>query len=249
MIYVLMPAYNEAHSLNTILPAVPTNIDGIPIHVVVIDDGSTDDTAAVARKNGCQVLQHASNQGKGASLKTGLAHIGDSDFEAIVLIDADGQHDPKDMLTILCPILDSSADMVVGSRYRNDTARGSTPLNRYLVRATTVAVLRKLLRIEITDPYSGYRGISPGMAGCLTLRGDRYEAELEMAFCAARAAKPVLELPIARIYGPATSKMGSRFGPLLGRLDVVSHHLVTIVREAMIGTGPRATAPTTVRPT
>ena len=89
-----------------------------------------------------------------------------------------------------------------------------------------------IIDIDVSDPFSGFRCVSADMLDCLELQGDRYESELEMAFCAARSPHPIVELPIDRVYGPRTSKMGSRLGPILGRVDVVRGYGATILREA-----------------
>lgn len=233
--YVLMAAYNEEDSLTSILPAVPSHVNGITTKVIVVSDGSMDRTATVARANGATTIEHASNNGKGAALKTGLAAISAQPFDALVFMDADGQHDPGDLAAITLPVIEGEADMVVGSRYLEDAGRYNTPYNRYAVRCATGSVMRSLLHIDVTDPFSGYRCISRSMASCLELRGNRYESELEMAFCAARNDRTVVEVPIKRIYGPTTTKMGSRFGPLVGRIDVIGRYATTIIRE--IGKG------------
>ncbi|MGI9643315.1 MAG: glycosyltransferase family 2 protein [Acidimicrobiia bacterium] len=232
MITVLIAAFNEEQPLASILPRIPHEVNGQPVRVIVVDDGSTDRTADIADEAGCHTIRLGVNRGKGAALKAGISALDRRSCDALVLMDGDGQHDPADIARIAGPVLDGIADMVVGSRYAQDNGRGSTPWNRFIVRNATVRILRSILRINVSDPFSGFRCISPDMLDCLQLQGDRYESELEMAFCAARSPSPIIELPIDRVYGPSTSKMGSRLGPILGRVDVVRGYGSTIVREA-----------------
>lgn len=227
-------AYNEERGLQSMLPRIPPTVLGHDVEVIVLDDGSTDATAEVARQQGCTIVIGDTNQGKGSMMRQGLQFVGGRHFAAIVFMDGDGQHRPEDLSKLIAPILDRSADVVIGSRYLWSTGRESTPRNRYVVRSATVAVLDRILSLTITDPYSGYRALSPAASRCVEFVGDRYESELEMLFCAARSQMRVAEVPIARIYGPSTSKMGSRHGALVGRVVVVGRYAMTIVRESLV---------------
>ena len=196
MISVIIAAYNEEAGLEAILPHMPCEISGHPVRVIVVDDGSTDDTAAVAASHGCATVIQPANAGKGAALKAGLAAVQSLDARVVVLMDADGQHDPVDLARIVAPVLEGEADLSVGSRYLDHSGRGAAPWNRYAVRTATVRLLRLLLDRTVTDPYSGYRSLGPSMLDALDLHGDRYESELEMAFCAARNGLTATEVPI-----------------------------------------------------
>lgn len=233
MIYAIMTAFNEAASLLKLLPRIPATVNGHDLRIIVVDDGSTDATADVARAHGCTVIRSEVNRGKGASLRAGLDALSREHFDAVVLMDSDGQHDPARLAALTEPILDGVAEMVVGSRYLTTTKRGQTPWNRYLVRSGTVSLLNTILSMNVTDPYSGYRALTPRAIECIMLRGDRYESELEMLFCAKRRGLRVIEVPIPKIYGPATSRMGARKGRVLGRVDVVSRYALTIARESV----------------
>jgi glycosyltransferase involved in cell wall biosynthesis len=197
----------------------------------VLSDGSTDRTAEVARSFDAEVVEFGENRGKGAALKSGLAALEDESYAALVLMDADGQHDPSSFASIVAPVLDGFADVVVGSRYIQNPRRGSAPWNRYAVRTTVKATLNTLLTASVTDPFSGYRCLDPRAVQCLRLSGDRYESELEMIFCVEKNSLRLIEVPIPKLYGPGTSKMGARFGSVAGRILVVSRYAFTIVRE------------------
>lgn len=236
MITVIVPAYNEADPLSAVLASMPRSLDGRRVVTVVVDDGSTDGTAEVASAHRATVIRVDRNRGKGAALKRGLDWTEALPTEAVVLMDSDGQHDPGDLGRIAGPVLAGDADVVVGSRYLADGRRRNTPVNRYAVRSATAALLTRLLDVRITDPFSGYRCLAPDVARSVELTGDRYESEIEIAFCAARRGCRLIEVPIGRSYGPRTSKMGVRLGPVAGRIDVVSRYALTIAREYVKGT-------------
>jgi glycosyltransferase involved in cell wall biosynthesis len=233
MIIVLMAAYNEESSLREVLTRMPNEVDGHAVCTVVLSDGSTDRTADIARELGSGVVEFEENRGKGAVLKSGLAAIAGDPCSALVFMDADGQHDPSQLEELVSPVVDGSADVVVGSRYMVDGGRGNAPWNRYAVRWTIQRALGLLLTTSVTDPFSGYRCLGPQAASYVELHGDRYESELEMLLCADRHALKLIEVPIPKVYGHGTSKMGSRHGSIVGRLDVVSRYVFTIIRESV----------------
>ena len=243
MIIVLMAAYNEEVALPDILARMPGQVDGHNVRVIVLSDGSTDGTAERARSFGVEVVEFGENRGKGAVLKSGLDAITDDPCSALVFMDADGQHDPVQFEALVEPVLNGSADVVVGSRYLLDARRGNAPWNRYAVRCAGRAILGVLLTAPVTDPFSGYRCLAPDAVQCLELTGDRYESELEMLFCAEKKGLRVLEVPIPKLYGPGISKMGTRYGSIFGRIDVVSRYALTIIREAIgLRTSPGSVA-------
>ena len=227
-----MAAFNEEKPLVQLLPRMPERVEGHQVRVVVLSDGSTDGTAAAARKSGADVIEFDENRGKGAVLRSGIEAIAGKPYAALVFMDADGQHDPSRLPELVRPVLGGVADLAIGSRYIHDAGRNNTPWNRYAVRCAVQAVLGHLLVSTTTDPFSGYRCLTPRAVARLELTGDRYESELEMLFSAERNALRVTEVPIPRLYGPGTSKMNARSGALIGRVDVLYRYATTIIREA-----------------
>lgn len=227
VIAVVMPAFNEQRSIGAVIAGLPSQVHDHQVHVTVIDDGSTDATASIARELGAEVLTLPSNRGKGHALRCGMEHVKDLDPDAVVWMDSDGQHAPSDLPAITAPVMSASADMVVGSRYLR-SSRTRAPFNRRLVRRLVISAIESISGVHTTDPFSGYRCFSPLGVEALELTGDRYECELEAFFSTARAGLIIEEIAIPRIYSHHSSKMGYHRGDFLGRLDVLRGYARTL---------------------
>lgn len=229
MIAVVLPAYDEAGTIGTLLSQVPSRMAGHPVVAIVVDDGSSDGTAPVAERCGARVVRLPANRGKAAAIATGrvvAAHLGAA---VVVEMDADGQHDPAHLSAVVAPVVQGRADLVIGSRYLHDGGRGPTPRNRYLVRTLTSRLLDVLLQQPASDPFSGYRCYRSAIIRDMRLTARRYDGELELRFEAARCGARVAEVAVPRIYGPATSKMHRRGGAFLGRLLVLGQYGAAMV--------------------
>lgn len=241
---VVIAAFDEAAGLRLLLPALPERLHGLDVRPIVVSDGSSDDTAAVARAHGASVIEFARNHGKGTAVQAGVARALGLGCDVLVTMDGDGQHAVDDLADVAGPVARGEADVVLGSRYLEDPGRHGVPVNRYLVRRATILILRRLLSRTFTDPYCGYRAFSRRAVDLIAFEGSGYEIELEAIFDSERHGLAVVEVPVARIYGEATSKMGTRRGRLLGRLAVLWCYTRTIVGRARRRSGtPRAAAP------
>lgn len=153
---ILLPAYNEEASLPRVLPAL---FEAYPdFDVLVVDDGSRDATGVIARQCGATVLRHPFNLGYGAALQTGYKRALQMGAPLVVQLDADGQHDPQQLLRLVQPILDDTADLVVGSRFLEPTS-----YHMSFARSLGRACFRKLAhlsKLEITDPTSGFQAMN-----------------------------------------------------------------------------------------
>ena len=147
---VIIPAYNEEHTI----PLVIRDVRGYCQDIVVVDDGSTDFTGAVARDEGAMVIPHGQNKGYAEALRTGYRYALEQNYDGIVQIDADGQHDPDRIPDLLRGR--QSSNVVIGSRFLGQ-GRYPTPL----VKSIGVRVFRHVIQREtglrITDPTSGFR--------------------------------------------------------------------------------------------
>jgi len=231
VIAVVIPAFDEADRLRTLLPRIPAFLFGVPVQVIVVSDGSTDGTDAVALDHGAVLVRLPKHRGKGAALRAGLARAADLGPAQLVTMDADGQHDPADLERLVQPVMAAECALAAGSRFLSGSSRGPAPLNRYLVRKALVAALRATLGRTYTDPCCGYRCFSAQAAQAIRLRGDHYQSELETLFEAAIHGLSVMEVPVRADYPAGCSKMGARVGRPAGRVWVISQYAATIARK------------------
>ena len=218
-VLVCIPAYNEAPSLGAVLAEVPESVAGQPVHVLVIDDGSSDGTADVARAAGAHVVSHPLNSGQGAALQTGYLVAERVGSHVVVTMDADGQHDPAQLPVLVAPILEDRADFVVGSRRLGDYEADSAARNAGI--AVYTRLLNALGGTDVSDVANGYRAIRSSMLPALAFTEDQFHNP-ELLLGAARAGFRVAEVPVKiRRRSAGSSKKGGslRFG--LGFLRVM----------------------------
>jgi glycosyltransferase involved in cell wall biosynthesis len=173
-IVMVLPAHDEQATVATIVRRAPATVRDHPVEVVVVDDGSSDETAARARAAGATVVTHPTNRGLGAAVRTGLAAGVARGAAAVAFLDADGEYAPEELGAMVAPVLDGTADYVVGSRFagRPRSMRPHRWLgNRVLTLAVQVLVRRWGLR-DLTDGQSGYRALSPAAAAAAEIVHD-----------------------------------------------------------------------------
>ena len=171
-----MPARNEAPRVGDVIRRCPDTVHGHPVRCVVIDDASEDDTAAVARAAGAEVISLDWHCGLGAGVRVGLADGVAHGSAAVVFCDADGEYAPEELPDLVAPILDGSADYVIGSRFLRDDAR-MLAHRRFGNRVLTV-LLRAISRVPLTDGQSGYRALSPAAAATAEIIHDYNYAQV-----------------------------------------------------------------------
>ena len=196
----VIPAYHAARHL-------PDVIDRVARHVrrdwiVVVDDGSGDDTGAVATRAGATVVVHAHNLGKGAAIRTGLAKAQELGPGFAILLDADGQHNPDEIPSFVARQRETRADMVVGNRL---VRTANMPWLRKATNYVTSAVVSLLARRRVPDSQNGYRLVRLAHFRKFPLTTSRYEIESEMIIRAGRAGGKIASVPIQTIYGDERS--------------------------------------------
>jgi len=166
---VIIPAYNEEENVGKVLEDI-RNLK-IALDIVVINDGSRDKTEAVVREAGEKVINLPYNLGYGAALQAGFKYAVSTGYEYVVQFDADGQHDPKDILKIFHKLRTSDCDIVIGSRFLEKSSFRTGALKkigisvfRFLIRMTTGA--------KITDPTSGLQGLSKRVFNYYAVMGN-----------------------------------------------------------------------------
>ena len=188
-IAALIPAYDAAQSLRGVIEG----IKGYGLTIVVVDDGSQDATAEIARAAGAQVLRHTRNRGKGAALRTGFCFLLNQGYTAVITLDADGQHDPSFIPSFIKAYEEERGACIIGSRAGEFKAMSW--LRRFWNRLGASAV-SKLIGTPLTDTQSGYRLITAEVVRGLPLRATGYEAELELLIKACKRGHAVVEIPV-----------------------------------------------------
>jgi glycosyltransferase involved in cell wall biosynthesis len=199
----VIPAYDCAASVGGVVAGVRRFIG----RVVVVDDGSRDRTAEAARRAGAEVEELPANRGKGAALQRGIEMALAMDPAALVLLDADAQHDPEDLPAFLAAWDRARPGLVIGCRLQDPR---KIPPARYWTNYIGSRILSWMTGRELLDSQSGYRLLSSDLARRLGLRSQGYAIESEMVIRAAQLGERIEHVPIRTIY----NDHGSHFRPL-----------------------------------
>jgi glycosyltransferase involved in cell wall biosynthesis len=185
--------------------------------VLVVDDGSEDETARLARLAGAHVIRHGKNRGKAAALRSGFAWALENGFDLVVSLDGDGQHDPDLIPLLLAPLRAGDADLVSGNRMTDP--RGM-PRSRRVVNRLTSWIATRIAGQPIPDSQCGFRAIDACVLRDVRLRASHFAGDGELVLMAALRSFRVLNVPVSCIY----REEKSRIRPLPGtaRLIVVA---------------------------
>ncbi len=202
MLSVIMPVYNEASTLGEIVGRVTKSSVPIERELIIVDDASTDGTSEVLKKISLEygqeirVLSHETNRGKGAAIRTGIAH---ARGEIILIQDADLEYDPRDYQLLLEPILEDHADAVFGNRFHGGPHRvlyfWHYAANRFLTLLTNV-----LTGLNLSDMEVGYKVFRADVLRRISLKSNRFGFEPEITIKVAKLGCRVYEVPV-RYYG------------------------------------------------
>jgi glycosyltransferase involved in cell wall biosynthesis len=197
---VLIPAYNAGLTISELVEKISKFIDKSDI--VVIDDGSKDQTFRIAQRAGAVVLKHERNKGKGEALKTGFKYALGKNYDALLTIDADLQHDPSSIADFLKKTGGNFSGIIIGTR---DVHLKTMPLARWLSNNLTSMILSILSGRTVRDSQSGYRLISTQVLKKVKLKAKRYDLESEILVKAGRKGFKIDAVPIKTIYGGGKS--------------------------------------------
>ncbi len=194
---IQLPALNEAASIGAVLGALPTELAGIEeIRVVVVDDGSTDDTGRIALEHGAVVVRHERPRGVGAAFRTGLARSIAFYPDVIVTMDADGQFNPGDIATLIAPILAGEAEFVSASRFKDPAFEPTMPRAKRWGNGVIARWLSYMTGQTFHDVSCGFRAYSRKAFLRLDPQGDftyTHEVFLSLAFAGLR----IREVPVS----------------------------------------------------
>ena len=234
---VVIAAYDEEEALGEVLTAMPSTVEATPVSTIVVDDGSADATAEVARKHGVLVVEADSNRGQGAALRLGYRVARECGATYIATLDADGQYDPSELRTVLLPLLRDEADFVTGSR-RLGNEHTTDQFRRVGVRFYAWLITR-LTGQRITDTSNGLRAMRADVTATVSLTQPQYQAS-ELLIGALAHGYRVVEVPTTmRERTAGESKKGNNllYGARFG-LVVLGSWLRERARHRALDDGP-----------
>ncbi|HEY6007466.1 MAG TPA: glycosyltransferase family 2 protein, partial [Geobacteraceae bacterium] len=228
-ILVLIPAYNEEGNIGRTVAGVRRAFPAADI--VVVDDGSRDATAAVARAAGAVVLTHHFNMGYGVTIQTGYKYAHAKGYDYLVQLDGDGQHDPACIPALLAPVMAGDTDFALGSRFL-----GLESYRPPFMRRLGIALFRKLVTViigrSITDPTSGFQAFNRDVIRFFT--GDLFPCDYpdaDMLVLLNLVGFRIVELPVRMYANPDGKSMHSGFKPLYYVFKMCLSICVTLMRQ------------------
>ncbi len=200
----VIPAYNESIKIGGVVRATLPFVS----EVVVVDDGSHDNSGEVAREAGAQVFYHVVNRGLGATLATGIAIALARGAEVVITLDGDGQHDAAEIPNLVGPIARGHVDVVLGSRLLNHVGM---PTHRVIANHLGNVVTFLFFGIFVTDSQSGFRAFSREAAQAIEIKSNRMEVSSEIVAEIRRKELRFAEVPIRAIYTDYSLAKGQSF--------------------------------------
>lgn len=205
-IWVVCPAYNEARTIVSVV----TGLHQAGYHVVVVDDGSTDQTHQLAAGIATAIVSHPVNLGQGAALKTGIDFALARGADIIVTFDTDGQHRASEILRLLDALVRNRADFALGSRFLSQS-RSMPRMRRILLYAATLFTIATT-GLRLTDTHNGLRAFTRRGAAALRLRQNRMAHASELLAEIARSRLPYVEVPVTIDYTAHSLAKGQHTG-------------------------------------
>jgi len=210
----IIPAYNEEKNIVTAIQEVQPFVD----EVVVVDDGSSDQSASLAQAAGATVLRHIINRGQGAALRTGTQYALETGADIIIHFDADNQFHAEEIPSLLEPLRHQEADAVLGSRFLEK--RSQLPWDkRYIIMPLARLVNRLFFGVRLSDPQSGFRALSRKTASQIQITNDGMAHCSEILYQLFKYRQRIKEVPITVTY----HHYGQKFS---GGLKIISDLII-----------------------
>lgn len=225
-ILIGIPAYNEEQTIQKVVSSVRKRMrNHYRTDVVVVDDGSTDGTAAKAAEVGALVLTHLVNRGLGGALKTIFSFARIREYDVLVTFDADGQHKAEDIPKLLRALERKNTDVVVGTRWKQ---HASVPRLRFVVNQIANIATYVFFGIYTTDSQSGLRAFNKKAIGCIITQSEGMEVSSEFFREIYRNHLQFAEIPIEAVYTDYSQLKGQR---LSNAFNVLFQLIVRFVKE------------------
>lgn len=196
----MMPAFNESEAVGELVGKLHSYVE----EVIVVDDGSTDDTYEKARDAGATVVRHSQKRGKGAALRTGFKHAVAAGCDGVITMDADGQHDYREIPLFINEAEKCGADIILGTRMGSVSGM---PRIRLLTNIVTSFIVSILARQRVSDSQTGFRFIKRAVLENVRLTTTNYDMESEILIEASRKGFKITEIPVKTIYGDNASNI------------------------------------------
>ena len=209
---VVIPAYGEADNVAAVIERVPAEVCGIETQILVVDDGSRDETSDAAARAGAIVARHVINRGGGAALRTGYRLMSESGSKIVVTLDADGQHRPEEMERLVKPITDGEVDVAHGSRVLGEADANTRSREVGIVFFNRVVSF--ITRTKVSDCSNGYRAVRTTVLPSLVLRQEQFHTS-EFMIEAIKHGIPAREVPVTvdkRLSGHSKKPAVVRYG-------------------------------------
>jgi len=203
-VFVVVPAYNEAPRIGPVLEKLLE----VASTVVVVDDGSRDNTSEVVRRYPVWLLRHVVNLGQGAAIQTGITFALQKAAQYVATFDADGQHEPRDLLTMYKRLIEERVDYALGSRFLGRTE--NMPWSRWLMLKAAVWFTRLMSGIWITDTHNGIRMMTRRGAERIRITMNRMEHASEILDQIARSGYRYIEVPVTIRYSVESLAKGQK---------------------------------------
>jgi glycosyltransferase involved in cell wall biosynthesis len=210
--------YNEEQVISQVI----TELRSVFPHVICIDDGSTDGSAAKAMEAGAMVLRHAVNIGQGAALSTGFSWVqSQSQFSYVVTFDADGQHRPQDAFRLVTELQAKSVDVVFASRFLEQD-QASIPFAKRVVLKSVAKITKALTDVQLSDAHNGLRALTVEATRAINLTQNGMAHATQLVSLVLQSNLKYVEIPVTILYTPySRSKGQSIFNSINITLDLV----------------------------
>lgn len=199
-ICAIIPSYNESKTIG----ALVTKVRSLGLDVIVVDDGSSDETAEIAKAAGAHVLRNSQNKGKGASLKTSFRYVLTKDYDAVITMDGDGQHAPEDIHKFIDLARGGNIDLIIGNRMADCK---NMPGLRRATNSFMSFLISLICGQNFPDSQCGFRLIRRNVLEKINLFCSNYEIETEAIIAAHRQGFKIKFIPIQTIYAQQTSQI------------------------------------------